>query len=101
MHGYISNILKKGPIPEHKNFFKGTKCTKTHEIIGKGVYCTPKFSTAQANTEKFNLNGKFYRLIMMCKVCPKGVKYTNHPDIYWVVEKTKYIRLEALLLKEE
>ena len=74
---------------------------KTGELIGEGIYCTPKFRTAEAHTSPFNVYGTDYRIIMMCKVCPKAVKFTDHPDKYWVVNKQKYIRVYALLIKQE
>ena len=68
--------------------------------MGVGVYCTPNLPTAMGYTNQFKIHDKKYILVIMCKVQPDKVKFSQVTD-YWVINDPQYIVPYALLFKEQ
>ena len=67
-------------------------CIKTKQIVGEGIYCTPKIEIAVSGytSEKINFQESKYGIIIQCRVKPSAIKYASE-DI-WIINNPKDIR---------
>ena len=69
--------------------------------VGRGIYCTPYMSDAEAYASKTTLqhNGetRTVQIVLQCRVRPSAIKKTSR-DGYWVINNPKDIRPCALAL---
>ena len=76
--------------------YERSKYLKTGQIVGKGIYCTPKIETAKQYTRSFQFYGGNHRLALQCRVKPESVKYATTD--YWVMNNASDIRPYGILL---
>jgi len=69
--------------------------------VGRGIYCTPYMSDAEAYASKTTLqhNGetRTVQIVLQCRVRPSAIKKTSREG-YWVINNPKDIRPCALAL---
>ena len=77
-------------------------------LVGDGVYCTPKISTAEEYAGISEINGKSYKTVFMVRVKPSAIRHcdqcsdSREPYVYWVVNgTTDEIRPYRILYKCE
>ena len=77
-------------------------------LVGDGVYCTPKISTAEDYAGISDINGKSYKTVFMVRVKPSAIRHcdqcwsSREPYVYWVVNgTTDEIRPYRILYKCE
>ena len=64
------------------------------KVVGDGVYCTPKISTAEDYAGISDINGKSYKTVFMVRVKPDAIRHcdqcftSKEPYNYWVVNGT-------------
>ena len=64
------------------------------KLVGDGVYCTPKISTAEDYAGISDINGKSYKTVFMVRVKPSAIRHcdqcsdSKEPYVYWVVNGT-------------
>ena len=64
------------------------------KLVGDGVYCTPKISTAEEYAGISDINGKSYKTVFMVRVKPSAIRHcdqcsdSKEPYVYWVVNGT-------------
>jgi hypothetical protein len=69
---------------------------------GKGVYVTPRISTAQAYAGILNINGKGYFTVLQFRVNPLHLRIAKGKTDYWICEGSRNgVRPYRLLLKEK
>lgn len=69
---------------------------------GKGVYLTPRISTAQAYAGILNIDGKRYFAVMQFRVNPLYLRIAKGKTDYWICEGSRNgVRPYRLLLKEK
>lgn len=86
------------------------KCQKKYENdtdikhggkVGMGVLVSPRPEVMEENTEIINVNGTNYKMGLMLRVEPKGIKQPQSNNRVWVVEGTSgEIRPYGILLKK-
>ena len=62
-------------------------------LVGEGVYCTAKISTAEKYAGISEINGKSYKTVFMVRVKPNAIRHCDKCSIskndqYWVVNGT-------------
>ena len=63
-------------------------------LVGDGVYCTPKISTAEDYAGISDIDGKSYKTVFMVRVKPSTIRHcdqcsdSKEPYVYWVVNGT-------------
>ena len=57
--------------------------------IGKGVYCTHLITEAEKYAGKCEINGKYYKTVLMARVKPNVFRTCEDQKNYWVVNGTK------------
>ena len=69
--------------------------------VGMGVLVSPRPEVMEENTEIINVNGTNYKMGLMLRVEPKGIKQPQSNNRVWVVEGTSgEIRPYGILLKK-
>ena len=56
--------------------------------VGKGVYFTPFVNVAEGYSGICNLNGGYYKTVLMVRVKPDAIRCSNKKQDYWVVSGT-------------
>ena len=79
-------------------------CTKDQynhpgKKVGVGVYCTPTIKTAEGYAGISEVNGKSYKTVLMVRVNPISIRYSEEERDYWVLDSDQ-IRPYRMLLKE-
>ena len=75
---------------------------KLYPKCGKGVYVTPRISTAQAYAGILNINGKGYFTVLQFRVNPLHLRIAKGKTDYWICEGSRNgVRPYRLLLKEK
>ncbi len=82
--------FKPGEKQYHENCKNINKKNKNYngKKVGKGVYCTPKISTAESYSGISEINGKKYYTVLMVRVNPNKMRYCADEKDYWVVDGT-------------
>ena len=57
--------------------------------VGTGVYCTPLINIAESYAGKCEINGKYYKTVLMSRVKPNAFRACQASKDYWVVNGTK------------
>ena len=57
--------------------------------VGIGVYCTPLISEAESYAGKCEINGKYYKTVLMARVKQSAIRTCEDEKNYWVVKGTK------------
>ena len=107
--GQLSDNVKKitGLIYKGEEFIPGSGQARANcpdkyhpgKLVGQGVYCTPKPSTAEGYSGISEINGKRYKTVLMVRVRPDAIR--SDDDDYWVVNgTTDEIRPYRILYKE-
>lgn len=75
---------------------------KLYPKCGKGVYVTPRISTAQAYAGILNIDGKRYYTVLQFRVNPLYLRIAKGKTDYWICEGNRDgVRPYRLLLKEK
>ena len=75
---------------------------KLYPKCGKGVYLTPRISTAQAYAGILNIDGKRYYTVLQFRVNPLYLRIAKGKSDYWICEGSRNgVRPYRLLLKEK
>ena len=75
---------------------------KLYPKCGKGVYVTPRISTAQAYAGILNIDGKGYFTVLQFRVNPLHLRIAKGKTDYWICEGSRNgVRPYRLLLKEK
>ena len=69
------------------------------QLVGKGVYVTPKIEIAQEYAGKSKINGVNYYTSLMVRVEPAAIRHCNEKRDYWVLDSDK-IRPYRILYKK-
>jgi hypothetical protein len=71
------------------------------EKVGKGIYCSPLFTTCLFDYAQPCMRGdKTYHILLQCRFNPTALKITPQSD-YWVINKSKDIRPYGMVLFTE
>ena len=75
---------------------------KLYPKCGKGVYVTPRISTAQAYAGILNIDGKGYFTVLQFRVNPLHLRIAKGKTDYWICEGSRNgVRPYRLLIKEK
>ena len=90
--------FRQGSGGMHKNCLDEFHPGKT---VGEGIYCTPKFQTAEECAGISVINGIEYKTILMVRVKPSSIRHCSDLKDFWVVNgTTDEIRPYRLLYKK-
>ena len=70
------------------------------QLVGKGVYVTPKIEIAQEYAGKSEINGVNYYTSLMLRVEPAAIRHCEEERDYWVLDPDK-IRPYRILYKKD
>ena len=89
--------MREGPAQAYADYI----CQRSGQRVGVGVYCTPNINVALTGytSQKMNVQGKNYSVIMQCRVKPSAIKWTQAQD-YWVINDPKDIRPYGIIFKK-
>lgn len=103
-------ILEGGLIAGRAQVYERKSDVRTGQTIGRGVYCTPSISVAQAYASsrtgegQFSLDGKSALFVVTCRIKPSAIKRCQDENkdsgAYWVINDPKDIRPYGVLVKE-
>lgn len=93
----INEGMREGPAQAYADYI----CQRSGQRVGVGVYCTPNINVALTGytSQKMNVQGKNYSVIMQCRVKPSAIKWTQAQD-YWVINDPKDIRPYGIIFKK-
>ena len=93
-----NNLLKTGMRQQFKN-----EMDKYHsgQIVGEGVYMTQYPNILEQFSQVYNVQGKKYKIGIMCRVMPDKIRCPMSRDDYWVINGTdNEVRPYRILIKE-
>jgi hypothetical protein len=93
-----NNLLKTGMRQQFKN-----ETDKYHpgQMVGEGVYMTQFPNVLEQYSQVYNVQGKKYRIGIMCRVMPDKIRCPMSRDDYWVINGTdNEVRPYRILIKE-
>jgi len=78
---------------------------QTKRLIPKiplGIYCSPLVTTAKGHTSCVAIGIENYKVVLMLRVKPRSITFSNSRPDYWVIEKPADVRpYRILVLKVE
>ena len=67
--------------------------------VGRGVYVTPRIEIAEKYAGNSEINGALYSTVLMLRVNPSALRYSEDEPDYWVLESDE-IRPYRILYKK-
>ena len=99
----VKNNLREG-VNQQCNLFENVNpfTKSSYPKCGRGVYLTPRITTAQAYAGIIGINGKGYFAVLQFRVNPKYLRIAKGRTDYWICEGSRNgVRPYRLLLKEK
>mmetsp|Transcript_98204 Transcript_98204/g.168944 ORF Transcript_98204/g.168944 Transcript_98204/m.168944 type:complete len:350 (-) Transcript_98204:68-1117(-) len=103
-------ILEGGLKAGRAQVYEKKKDARTGQNIGRGIYCTPSMSVAQAYASSrtgegcFSLHGHNALFVVTCRIKPSAIKRCQDENkdsgAYWVINDVDDIRPYGVLVKE-
>ena len=93
---------------KNEKYFYSNKAHKDHddqyhlnEKVGEGIFCTPNIKLAELFAETLEINGKYYKIILMVRVNNDSIRSCKDAKDYWVIDGTvNDIRPYRILYKQ-
>ena len=72
-----------------------------NQKVGEGVYMTPYPNIMEQFCNTYNIQGKKYKIGLMCRVMPDKIRCPTSTEDYWVINGTdNEVRPYRILIKE-